>query len=209
MQLVIILCTTTIASAGSLHRVGYSATPAVSHVSYSTHGLLTNPVTSYAIPPTLASYGAPSVSYQSYSSHSVPSIASYGTIPVVAKQISPITTYSSAPAVSYQSISSHSTPLAYPTSSVFTKIYAKPSYSTYGAPAISAYSSPIAAKIISPNLTYSSVSSNSVPRGTYASATPAYSTYSTISALKPAIGYSAAPAVTHVAYSGLGASYSW
>ncbi|CAG5028641.1 unnamed protein product [Parnassius apollo] len=221
-KVLVFLCAAGIASAGNLLHaapVAYSSAPAVSHVSYSSQTSHSGPYTTYAAGPGLTAYASapvvaksysPTVSYQSYSTHSAPAVATYAA-PVVAKTISaPVATYSSAPSVSYQTISSHSAPLTYAAAApVVTKTYAAPAYSTYAAPAYSTYhATPVVAKTISPALSYSSVS-HPAQLTTYAAAAPAYSTYSAVPALKTAVTYSAAPAVSHVSYTGFGASYGW
>lgn len=189
-QVIVFLCAAGIASAGNL--------------------LHAAPITSYA---------APAVSYQTISTHGAPAYTSYSTGPVVAKAISPAISYSSvahsapltyatspvaysaAPAVSYSSVA-QSAPLAYVSNPYVTKTLASPavSYSSvanHGARVTYASSPLITKSIAAPAYT------------TYAAAAPAYSTYSTAPVLKSAIAYSAAPAVSHVTYTGLGASYGW
>lgn len=136
----------------------------------------------------------------SYSSHGAP-IASYAA-PVVAKSLSPV--------VSYQSVSHAAPAIAY-SSPLVAKSYAPAlSYSSVAhAPAYVAgpsvsYSAPVVAKSISPVVSYSSPLS-------YAAGPVVAKAISPVGApvLKSAIAYSAAPAVSHVAYSGLGVSYGW
>ncbi|CAH2229056.1 jg23527 [Pararge aegeria aegeria] len=144
----------------------------------------------YAAAPVVTKTISPAVSYQTISTHSAPALATYSapavaaySSPYVTKTISAPVSYSSVahPAVSYSSVS-HASPVAY-SSPVLTKTIAAPAYSTYAA-AAPAYS-------------------------TYTAAAPAYSTYAAAPVLKSAITYSAAPAVSHVTYSGLGVNYAW
>ncbi|XP_068617461.1 pupal cuticle protein C1B-like [Battus philenor] len=168
LQVLAVLFVAGVASAGNLLNAApltYSAAPAVSHVSYTSHAA---PVATYAAP-AIASYSAP----------------------VIAKPFAAVTTYNSAP-LSYA------------------KSYSAPIYSSsYASPVISNYhSSPIVAKTITPALSYSSVAGHATPLTAYAAA-PTYSSYAGSPIVKTGITYSAAPAVSHVSYSGIGASYGW
>lgn len=181
------MCAAGIASAGNLlHAAPLAYSAPISAVSYSSHS------TSHAAP---IAYAAGPIVSKSI----VPAITAYSSLPVVTKAIAPAVTYAAAapiltksiaPAVSYSSVSSHAGPITYAAGPVYTKAIAPAvAYSSIGHGAHLGYaSSPIIAK------TYSA---------------PAVTHYAAAPVLKSAITYSAAPAVSHVSYTGLGASYGW
>ncbi|XP_046977922.1 pupal cuticle protein C1B-like [Vanessa cardui] len=202
-KVIVFLCAAGIASAGNLlHAAPVAYSAPVSSVSYSSQ---------------TTSHGSP---VATYAAHSAPAITTYSAAPVVAKAIapavsysslshsapvayaaSPYATYAASPAVSYSSVA-HSGPVTYAASPIVTKTLAAPalSYSSVAnhVSPVTYAASPIVAK------TYAAPAYT-----TYAAAAPAISTYAAAPVLKSAISYSSAPAVSHVTYTGLGASYGW
>ncbi|XP_050348512.1 cuticle protein 16.5-like [Nymphalis io] len=196
-KVIVFLCAAGIASAGNLlHAAPLAYSAPVSSVSYSSQ---------------TTSHGSP---VATYAAHSAPAITTYSAAPVVkaispavsysapvAYAASPYTTYAASPAVSYSSLA-HSGPVTYSASPIVTKTLSSPAVS-YSSVAnhlspVTYSASPIVAK------TYAAPAYT-----TYAAAAPAISSYATAPVLKSAISYSAAPAVSHVTYTGLGASYGW
>ncbi|XP_023941580.2 pupal cuticle protein C1B [Bicyclus anynana] len=179
-KVIVVLCAAGIASAGNLlHAAPVAYSSPVSSVSYSSQTTAHAAPVAYAAAPVVAKTISPAVSYQTISTHSAPALAAYSA-PAVAAYHAPLVTKTIAAPVSYSSV-------AHPAVS----------YSSVAHAAPVAYSSPVYAKTIA------------APVATYAAAAPAYSTYAAAPVLKSAITYSAAPAVSHVSYTGLGATYGW
>ncbi|XP_050348515.1 cuticle protein 16.5-like [Nymphalis io] len=192
-KVVIFLCAAGIASAGNLlHAAPLTYSAPVSSVSYSSQTTgHAAPIATYAAAPVVAKTISPAVSYQTISTHSAPAIA-YSSLahasPIAYAARPAVATYAASPALSYSSVA-HAAPVAYASGPTLSRTYSSPL--TYA-------SSPVVTK------TYAAPA-----LATYAAAAPAISTYATAPVLKSAVTYSAAPAVSHVSYTGLGASYGW
>ncbi|XP_046977924.1 cuticle protein 16.5-like [Vanessa cardui] len=197
-KVVIFLCAAGIASAGNLlHAAPLTYSAPVSSVSYSSHTTgHAAPIATYAAAPVVTKTISPAVSYQTISTHSAPAIA-YSSLAhgsPIAYAARPVTTYAASPAV-YSSVA-HAAPVAYASGPIISKTLASPAVS-YSSPLTYASSPVLTKTYAAPALT------------TYAAAAPAISTYAAAPVLKSAVTYSSAPAVSHVTYTGLGASYGW
>ncbi|GBP52339.1 Cuticle protein LPCP-23 [Eumeta japonica] len=224
--IVLFACLVAAAQAGYLNAPAVEAYAAPALASYAAPALA-----SYAAP-ALASYGAPVVA-KAYAAPAVSSVSSYTThtahaaplayaapvvkaAPVVAKAIAPAISSVS----SYSSHTSHGAPLvaktyaapvAYSAPVAYTA-HAAPvaTYAAHGAPVATyaAHAAPIAtyAAHATPVATYAA---HAAPVAAYAAHGSPVATYAAAPVLKSAVTYSAAPAVSHVAYAGLGAHYGW
>ncbi|XP_039755216.1 RNA-binding protein 14-like [Pararge aegeria] len=190
-KVVIFMCAAGIASAGNLlHAAPVAYSSPVSSVSYSSQTTAHAAPLAYAAAPVVTKTLSPAVSYQTISTHSSPAVAAYSapavaaySTPYVTKTVAAPSVYASGP-VSYSSV-------AHPAVSYSSVAHAGPVATYAAAPAYTTYAAAAPA--------YTS----------YAAAAPAYSTYAAAPIVKSAITYSAAPAVSHVSYSGLGATYGW
>ncbi|VVC91413.1 unnamed protein product [Leptidea sinapis] len=230
----LLLCVVATARAGGLYGASYAAAPVATYaagpalsyaagpaLSYATGPAVSYaanyaaPVTTYAAAPVIKSYAAPAV-YSAPVAYSSPVVKSLAYTAPVVKTVAPAVSSVS----SYSTHTSHGTP-------VVAKALAPVSYAAspvaYSAPSV-AYSAPLTyAAHAAPVATYAAhaapvatYAAHAAPVATYAAHAAPVATYAAQVApiatyaaplVKSAVTYSAAPAVSHVSYSGLSGNY--